>query len=40
MDKTGRTGVFGLRFGFCESIPVDKSGSIGGKVGMRYYDWK
>ena len=38
MDKTGRTGVFGLRFEFCESLLVDEVGRIGGKGGMSYCD--
>ena len=35
-DKAGRTCVFGLRFGFCESILVDTTVRASSKVGIRY----
>ena len=39
-DNAGEACVFGLRFGFCESIRVDKTGGIGDKVGMKYCNCK
>ena len=35
MDKIGRIGVFGPRFGSCGLLLMDIIGKIGGKVGMK-----